>query len=293
MTGWRRSRAPENRPGDVLITGASRGFGRLIAAGLAARGWRVFATMRDPSARGGLDEAVSAAGGDLANVTVLALDVRSTDSVDRTVSEVLELTGGRLDAVVANAGIFLAGAFEETPTEAMRDVMETNYFGALATVRAALPALRAARGRIVVMSSDSGLCGTPAMSGYTASKFALEGWGESLAYELEPLGVTVSLIEPGPFMSDMLGRFEVHRVSTTGPYAAMADATEHALHSLARAAPPPGPVVDAVIRALSDGRPRLRYPVGAEARIISTFRGILPERVFGAVVRRATRIDAR
>jgi NAD(P)-dependent dehydrogenase (short-subunit alcohol dehydrogenase family) len=282
-----RRRAPADTH-DVLITGASRGFGRLIAAGLAARGWRVFATMRDPDARDGLDSAVTAAGADPRNVTVLSLDVLRTDSIEAAVSRVLERTGGRLDAVIPNAGILVAGAFEDTPADALRRLMDTNYFGVIETVRATLPALRAAHGRIVLISSDSGLCGTPALSGYTASKYAIEGWGESVAYEVEPLGVSLSIVEPGPFKTDMLSMSEVHRSPSGGPYAALGDITESTLRTIGSNAPAPDPVVAAVVKALSAKKPRLRYPVGTEARLISACKGVLPARVFGLVVRSAT-----
>jgi NAD(P)-dependent dehydrogenase (short-subunit alcohol dehydrogenase family) len=281
------------KPGDVLITGASRGFGREVAVGLASRGWRVFATMRDPSARGGLDQALNAAGAPATRVSVLPLDVRDQRSVENAVTETLTRTEGQLDAVVANAGIFVAGAFEETPAEVLREVMETNYFGVLATVRATLPALRVGGGRIVLMSSDSGLCGTPGMSAYTASKYALEGWGESLAYELRPLGVALSIVEPGPFRTDIFNDPSVYCAPTAGPYTALAEATESSLLRMRETAPAPEPVVAAVVKALTARRPRLRYPVGREARVISACRGILPERAFGAVVQAATRAPTR
>ena len=288
MKGVNFRGASPAEPGDALITGASRGFGRLVAADLASKGWRVFATMRDPSARSGLDEALTSAGTASERVFVLPLDVQDESSIKAAVSEALTHTGGRLSAVVANAGIFIAGAFEDTPTEALRQVMETNYFGVLATVRATLPALRAGRGRIVLMSSDSGLCGTPGMSAYAASKYALEGWGESIADELRPLGVALSIIEPGPFMTAIYDNPVVYRRQKLGPYAELAATTEGALLRLRRTAPPPDPVVAAVARALTARRPRLRYPVGTEARVISACRGLLPERAFGAVVRKAT-----
>jgi NAD(P)-dependent dehydrogenase (short-subunit alcohol dehydrogenase family) len=297
--GRRRShRSAPASTGDVIITGASRGFGAAIAAGLAARGWRVFATMRDTNARDGLDHAIAAAGADRSNVTVLPLDVLRRQSIVDAVATVLRQTGGRLDAVVPNAGVLVGGAFEDTPSEAMRSVMDTNYFGAIETVRATLPALRASHGRIVLISSDSGLCGTPALSAYTASKYALEGWGESIAYELEPIGVAVSIIEPGPFRSDIYSRAAIYSSPPEGPYAELSSASETTLSRIGSDAADPDPVVGAVLRALSSRSPRLRYPVGREARLISVSRRVLPQRVFGALVRRATgttlpRVDRR
>ena len=131
-----------------------------MAAQLAADGWRVFATMRDPIARASLDRAIGSVGADTANLTVLPLDVRSRESIAAAAAAVFTRTGDRLDALIACAGILVAGPFEETPLEAMRSVMEVNYFGVIETVRATLPGLRAAGGRIILVSSDSGFCGT-------------------------------------------------------------------------------------------------------------------------------------
>jgi NAD(P)-dependent dehydrogenase (short-subunit alcohol dehydrogenase family) len=272
----------------ALVIGASRGLGKLIAAELAIRGWRVIATARDPSARQGLDEAAAAAGADPASLTILPLDVQSSDSIAAAVSEALTLTGDCLDAVIASAGVLIAGSFEETPSEAMRRVMDVNYFGLAETVRATLPAVRAVRGRVVLISSDSGFCGTAGLSGYTASKFALEGWGESLADEVAPLGVKVSIIEPGPFKSEIFSRSQIYRGSPNSPYARLARLTDDALQRLEAGAPPAQPVVAAVMRALSSRNPRLRYPVGAEARVLYACRGLLPERAFRRVARRVT-----
>src|SRR5579862_9887048 len=111
---------------DVLITGASRGFGRLIAVELAVRGWRVFATMRDVKARAELERLVTAAGADVSCLAVIALDVGDPAAISEAVSGVLTATGGSLDAVVANAGVLIAGAFESTPAASIRRVMDVN-----------------------------------------------------------------------------------------------------------------------------------------------------------------------
>jgi NAD(P)-dependent dehydrogenase (short-subunit alcohol dehydrogenase family) len=274
----------------VLVTGASRGFGRMIAATLAGAGYRVFATMRDPRERAGLDAALDARGADPAGVRVLALDVLDQGSIAAALSSVLAVTGGRLDALVANAGIAVVGAFEDTPPGELRRVMETNFFGATETVRAALPALRAAHGRIVLISSDSGIYGSPALSAYAASKHALEGFGESLAYEVGPLGVSVSIVEPGAFRTE-LWDLELQR-SAVGPYARFAELAECGWREAGRAAPPPDAVAQAVLRALAVPRPRLRYPVGADARRSAALRRLLPDALFARLVRRSSGLEA-
>jgi NAD(P)-dependent dehydrogenase (short-subunit alcohol dehydrogenase family) len=272
----------------VLITGTSRGLGKVVAAQLAAMGWQVVATMRDPAARQGLDEAAAAAGADPARLSVVPLDVERHESIVAAVDQALALTGNRLDAVVASAGILVAGPFEETPVQAMRRLMEVNYFGLTETVRATLPNLRAARGRVVLVSSDSGYCGTAGLTGYTASKFAVEGWGESLADELAPLGVRVSIVEPGPFGSAIFNSAEIHTGAPDGPYAQLGELTADALRKLERAAPPADPVVAAIVRALSSRHPRLRYRAGGEAHVLWACRRLLPERAYRSLARRIT-----
>jgi NAD(P)-dependent dehydrogenase (short-subunit alcohol dehydrogenase family) len=165
--------------------------------------------------------------------------------------------------------------------------MDANYFGVINTIRATLPALRTSRGRIVIISSDSGLVGAPGLSGYTASKFAIEGFGESLAYELAPLGVSLSLIEPGAFRTGIWDRDVVHRTEG-GPYRRLGEAVEAAWRQAGERARPPGAVVGVVVRVLNSPRPRLRYPVGRDARLAATLKRVLPDRVRMAWVRRAS-----
>jgi NAD(P)-dependent dehydrogenase (short-subunit alcohol dehydrogenase family) len=262
---------------NVLITGTSRGLGRAVAERLAATGWTVWAGVRD--------ETRPAPAGAAASVV---LDVRDPAGIERALGEVLERCGGRLDAVVVNAGIFAIGAFEDTPPELTRAILETNFIGAVETVRLALPAVRAARGRIVVMSSDSGLCGTPGLAAYTASKYALEGWAESLAYELEPLGVFVALIEPGAFRTGIWSSGVERRPGS--PYAGLADLLERHMRTGGASAQDPAEVAAVVAAALEAEQPRLRYPVGRDARRAALLKRLLPDRAFMALTRRTTGI---
>ena len=125
-------------------------------------------------------------------------------SIIKGVAEALAITGGFLDAVVHNAGVAAGGAFEDIPDAEVRRVMETNLFGVMALTRALLPTFRKQRsGRIVIVSSESGLVGQPCNSIYVSSKWAVEGWAESLAFEVEQFGVEVLLVEPGPYITDI------------------------------------------------------------------------------------------
>ena len=146
---------------------------------LARRGWRVFATMRDLDRKGPLLAALDAAGVRSA-VEISRLDVTQPASVREAVAAMLLATGGRLDAVVQNAGVAAGGAFEDLPDEDVRRVMETNFFGVLDLTRVLLPTFRAQRtGRILIVSSEAAFMGQPANSIYCASKWAIEGWAEA------------------------------------------------------------------------------------------------------------------
>ena len=183
----------------VLITGASAGIGLLAAVELAKRGWRVIATMRNLDRKGAL--AQSGAAG---NVDLVQLDVTDAASISRGVGETLAFCGAWLDAVVHNAGVAAAGAFEDVPEAEQRSVMETNFFGVMALTRALLPTFRDQRsGRILVVSSEAAFHGYPCNSIYAASKWAVEGWAESLAFEVEQFGIDVVLVEPGPYVTDI------------------------------------------------------------------------------------------
>jgi NAD(P)-dependent dehydrogenase (short-subunit alcohol dehydrogenase family) len=187
----------------VLITGTSTGIGQTTAVVLASRGWRVFATMRNLEKTGLLEQALKEAG--LQNsVELEQLDVTDGASIQAAVESILARTGNKLDAVVHNAGVAAAGAFEDVLEPELRRVMETNFFGVLGLTRALLPTFRAqGTGRMVLVSSEAAFMGQPTNSIYCASKWAIEGWAEAIAYELEPFGIEVILIEPGPYRTEI------------------------------------------------------------------------------------------
>jgi NAD(P)-dependent dehydrogenase (short-subunit alcohol dehydrogenase family) len=137
-------------------------------------------------------------------VEIEQLDVASGASIGAATETILSRTGNRLDAVVHNAGVATAGALEDVPEAELRRVMDTNFFGVLALTRALLPTFRKqGRGRIVIVTSEAAFMGQPTNSIYCASKWALEGWAESIAYELEPFGIDVVLVEPGPYRTEI------------------------------------------------------------------------------------------
>jgi NAD(P)-dependent dehydrogenase (short-subunit alcohol dehydrogenase family) len=263
----------------VLITGTSTGIGRVTAEVLAQRGWHVFATMRDVQKREKLEAALKTAGVQ-DRVEIVALDLTDRASIEAAVALVLSRTGGTLDAVVHNAGVSAAGAFEDLPSPEIRRVMETNFFGVLELTRALLPVFRAKRdGRIILVSSEAAFMGQPANSIYCASKWALEGWAESLAYDVEPFGIKVILVEPGPYRTQ-IWHSTPWIVPSGSPYRERVQlvsraASEHA----AKSARDPREVAVAIARALEAKSPRFRYPVGPFARINHFLRGKVPSRL--------------
>jgi NAD(P)-dependent dehydrogenase (short-subunit alcohol dehydrogenase family) len=259
----------------VLITGCSSGFGLLTAVTAAKNGFRVFATMRNLAKRGRLDEALAKAG---VQAEVLALDVTSAASIDATVAAVVG-GAGRIDALVNNAGFGLGGFVEDVSLDDYRRQFETNFFGLVTLTKAVLPHMRRQRsGRIVNVSSIGGRIGNPGVSAYVASKFAVEGFSESLAIEAGLFDVKVVLIEPGTFKTEI---FETNKDMAAGakdpasPYFAVTRELGKKVDDLvARHGADPQQVADAILHALTTPRPKLRYLVGTDAKLQTLLRSI-------------------
>jgi NAD(P)-dependent dehydrogenase (short-subunit alcohol dehydrogenase family) len=182
-----------------FITGASSGFGLAFARYAVAQGHNIVATARRLNT---LEEIANAAP---ERVLALALDVTRPQDAAAAVNAAIARFD-RIDVLVNNAGYGIVGAFEETPQDELRALMETNFFGAMNLTRAALPALRAQRsGAIVNISSLGGQLSFAGFSAYSASKFALEGASEALAQELKPFGIKVLIVEPGQFRTGFAG----------------------------------------------------------------------------------------
>ena len=279
----------------VLITGASTGLGLEMALYLADRGFEVYASMRDLGQRGALDEAAARRG---VQLHVLQIDITKKDEIEGAVGTVVEQSGG-IYGLVNNAGIGARGYFEDLSEKEIRSVFEANVFGTMAITRAVLPHLRAARrGRIVIVTSVGGRIGSLAVSAYCATKFAQEGFGESLAQEVAPFGIYVSLVEPAIIRTERWGanRGVAQRaLDPKSPYCAWFHESERLVNRLVKTSPTkPVDVARAVHSALAARRPRLRYMVGRRASLVMILRRYLPgelfERLyFGEVVRRVTK----
>ena len=287
--------AESTNPGDVrsvLITGSSSGIGRALAERFAGRGWRVFASMRNPER--GAD--LRARAGDRGwRLTTPVLDVTSDDSVAAAVADVLRETGGRLDVLVNNAGYYQFGALEETTPDEMRAQFETNVVGVQRVTRAVLPAMRARRsGTVVTLGSVSGRVAVPMVAPYHASKWALEGMIEALRLELIPFGIRVVLIEPGPYRTML---HDNERLAAGGggadsPYAELLASYRRQAAKVPRH-DDLGPLVDVIERAATSENPRLRWPVGPTSLTGGRLRAFCPDRIYEWLMRIAFPIRSK
>ena len=243
-----------------LITGCSSGLGRALAARVLARGHRLIATARQPET---LDELVAA---DPSRCRALALDVADASQVAPVVAQAAEIFG-RLDVVVNNAGYGLVGAVEEYDEAQITRNFETNFFGALRVIRAALPILRAQRrGHFVNISAAAVIANYAGFSIYGATKWALEGLSESLAAEVRPLGLKVTIVQPGPFRTEFISR-SLERASAAIPdYEASSGKFRRFLETMNGRQPgDPAKAADAIIAAVESDNPPLRLVLGKYA----------------------------
>jgi len=277
----------------ALVTGASSGFGLLTSIELAKAGFRVVATMRDLARRERLDQAVAAAG-IAARVDVRALDVTKFDTirgfVDRVVADY-----GRLDVLVNNAGFAVAGFAEDIKLDELRLQFETNFFGAVAMTKAALPAMRRQHsGHIIQVSSIVGLQGAVTVSSYSASKHALEGWSESLRMEVHSLGIKVVLVEPGSFQTDIWTRGAVmgeQATKQTSPNIQRSLRMRSVVEKLPKA--DPIAVARLIVAIAQNPNPRLRYLVGRDAKFQLAMKRMLPWKWYEKVIANFLKIDEK
>ncbi len=261
----------------VLITGASSGIGLETAKLFQAKNWRVAATMRRPEEHADLQR--------IADVECFRLDVTDNSSIKGAFSDVLGKFG-RIDAVVNNAGYGLLGPFEAASEEQIRRQFETNVFGLMNVCREAIPLFRSQKkGVIVNISSISGLAALPFSSLYAASKFAVEGFSESLAYELEPFGIRVKLIEPGPIKTDFYTRSEeIAKSENVHVYDERFEKFLAFMNKGGADAPDGSIVAEAIWNAVTDGTKKLRY--GVNTKGLPALKRSLPESVFRVIAKK-------
>jgi NADP-dependent 3-hydroxy acid dehydrogenase YdfG len=243
-----------------FITGASTGFGRLLAEEVLKAGGKVVATARK------LDKVADLEAKYPQTAKALSLDVTDAGQVDSAVTQALAKFG-RVDVLVNNAGYGLAGAIEEVSEAEFMPMFETNVFGLLRMTRAFLPHLRKQRsGHIINLSSIGGVVASPGMGYYNATKFAVEGISESLAAELAPLGIHVTIIEPGPFRTDFLGRSGVVAKTRIADYDATAgNMRKYFAENEGKQKGNPLRAVHAMMQVVESPNPPLRLLLGASA----------------------------
>ena len=258
----------------ILITGASSGIGLEAAKLFQSKNWKVAATMRSPEKSGDLQKIV--------DLETFRLDVTDVDSIKSAIAGTLEKFG-RIDAVVNNAGYGLLGPFEAASPEQIDKQFQTNVFGLFNVCREIIPYFREQkRGTIVNISSLGGRVAFPFSSLYNATKFAVEGFSESLQYELEPFKIRVKLIEPGPIKTDFYDRSQV--VAKKEGLTIYDHRVEPFMEFMAKGgneAPDGSAVAQVIYDAVTDDSSKLRYPINTKGLL--TLRRWLPAGIYTAI----------
>lgn len=265
----------------VLITGTASGIGLETALHFHRKGWNVVATMRRPDQRTTDLHAIE-------EVVKLHLDVMDPASIRAALDEALRRFG-RLEAVVNNAGYGLVGPLEATSTEQIRRQFDTNVFGLIEVVRAVVPVFRQQQGGVLLnVASMGGRITFPLYSLYHATKWAVEGFSESLQHEVRQFGIRIKLIEPGPIKTDFYDRsMDVVSLEGLTVYEAYVARAMKAMNAFGETGAPPARVARTIFRAATDGSWRLRYPVGTMGILL--IRKLLPDTLFNGLVRLVTR----
>lgn len=237
----------------IFITGASAGIGKATAKFFAAKGWKVIATMRRPEKETELNQ--------IENITLLPLDVTKPEQITDTVQKALSL--GDIDVVYNNAGYALLGPLEATSDEQLTQLMETNFFGTVRVIKAFIPAFRERKaGLFINMTSSAGIMAFPFSTMYDASKWALEGFSESLAFELGAFGVGIKNIEPGLVATDASERMVLPSMPVydelLGKFLAVVNNPQGVSQ--------PGQIAEVIYGAATDGSDHLRYVCGEDAK---------------------------
>ena len=243
-----------------LITGISSGLGQALAQAVMAAGDYVIGTFRQPKQVEQFNQQYAGRG------TAVLLDITDRDATQVVVEQIIS-EHLRIDVLVNNAGIGFVGAIEETAPEEVRSLFEANFFGALWLTQAVLPHLRRQRqGHIVQISSHGGIKAFAGFGIYNASKFALEGFSEALAQEAAPLGIAVSIIEPGPFRTNFAGSRLGEANQVIDDYEATAGAFRKKLKGVdGQQEGDPNKAADAIIDLVNSAHPPLRLPLGKTA----------------------------
>ena len=277
----------------ALVTGSSSGIGLLAAVELALNGHRVVATMRNLESRGRLEEAAQKAGV-RDRLDLRRLDITEFDSLPGAVEAIVR-DHARIDVLVNNAGFSVAGFAEDMALDELRHQLETNFFGNVAMTKAVLPVMRRQKsGHIITVTSVAGRLGQPMLSAYCASKYALEGWSESLRIETHSLGIRVVLVEPGSYDTDIWTRNVMIAKGALDPASPNKERSQRFaefIKNSARHRRDAREVAKLIVRIARDPNPKLRYLIGTDAKVQVWLKRIVPWRKYERMIAKAVKID--
>jgi short-subunit dehydrogenase len=251
----------------ALITGCSSGIGYETALMLARNGFHTFATMRNTKKSDSLEEIIKKERLDL---NIRELDVNDDTSIENTIN-CIKSEANRIDVLINNAGYGLVGFFEELTLDEIRNQFETNFFGVLNITKKIIPIMRLQKsGTIINVSSGAGQVGFPGISAYVSTKFAIEGFSESLMYELFPYGIKVVIIEPGVIKTNFFRNCIVseHSMKKSSPYSRSLDKFQRNVELMQEHATLPIDVAKVIIQVLGKNDPKQRYIVGNDLAMI-------------------------
>jgi NAD(P)-dependent dehydrogenase (short-subunit alcohol dehydrogenase family) len=271
----------------IIVTGSSSGIGLESALLLARNGYITYATMRSPEKDTSIKTAVQKEG---LPIRVVQLDVTDDNSVKNAVDHIIS-ESGRIDVLVNNAGYSLGGALEDLSMEEIKSQYETNLFGLIRVIQAVLPTMRKQRsGRILNISSGTGIFGFPGISAYVSTKFAVEGLSESIAYELEPFGIKVILIEPGFVKTNFEHAMVVAKKAQdpASPYSELMQKLMVNASELAKNASDAELVANVIMDAASNPNPRLRYLAGKDVESWAAGKKNMDELEFFNMIKKLT-----
>ncbi|MCU4988229.1 oxidoreductase [Bacillus cereus] len=269
----------------AVITGASSGFGLLTTIALAKKDYLVIATMRNLKKQVNLISQANQLNLQQ-NIKIQQLDVTDQNSLHNFQLFLKEIN--RVDLLINNAGYANGGFVEEIPLEEYRKQFETNLFGAISITQLVLPYMREQQsGKIINISSISGQVGFPGLSPYVSSKYALEGWSESLRLEVQPFGIDVTLIEPGSYNTNIweVGKqLATNQSDTTSPYKEYMDKIQKHINSGSDTFGNPIDVANKIVEVAEAKRTTLRYPIGKGVKFMILAKKILPWRLWEYLV---------
>lgn len=277
----------------AVVTGSSSGIGLLTCIEFATNGYTVVATMRDLSRSGRLEEAAQKAGV-RDRLDLRQLDVTQFDTLPGVVNDIVR-DHGRIDVLVNNAGISVAGFIEDLSIEEIRNQFETNFFGAVGMSKAVLPTMRRQRsGHIIQVSSVGGLVAYPILGAYNASKWALEAMSEALRIETYSLGIRVSLVEPGSYDTDIWTRGVIVAkggLDENSPNKERSRRFSEFVKSRAASRGDARDVARLILQVAKNPNPKLRYMIGRDTAVQVWTRRLIPWRIYERLIAKGTKID--